>query len=254
MTALLQVRGVTKRYGGLVVVDGLDFEVGEHEIVALIGPNGAGKTTMMNAIAGSVAGWTGDIRFRDRPLRRLRPYAIARLGIARTFQVAQPFTQMTLLENVMVGALFGRSERLATSGARIRAMALLESLELAGQAHEPAESLNPAERKRLELARALSTEPQLVLMDELMAGLNAAEVAGVIELIRRIRDGGVSILMVEHVLSAVRSLSDRLIVLELGRKVAEGPADHVLADERVIDAYMGRRVIADMPPPDRGQP
>ena len=249
MTELLEVHGVSKRYGGLVVVDGLDFEVAEHAIVALIGPNGAGKTTILNAIAGSVDGWTGDIRFRERSLRRLRPYAIARLGIARTFQVAQPFTRMTLMENVMVGALFGRADRLATAAAREEAMALLDSVELGGKAHEPAESLNPAERKRLELAKALSTEPRLVLMDELMAGLNAAEVEEMVELIRRIRDRGVSILMVEHVMGAVSRLSDRVVVLELGRKVADGPPERVLADERVISAYMGRAIAEVQRPP-----
>ena len=241
MTALLDVRAVTKRYGALVAVAGVSFEVAERAIVAVIGPNGAGKTTMMNLVAGSVDDWTGEIDFQGRPLRGRRPYAIARLGIARTFQVAQPFTEMTLIENVMVGALFGRADRLGLPAARLKATELLETLDLGERTHEPAESLNPAERKRLELAKALSTEPRLMLIDELMAGLNAAEVDVMIQVLGRIRDHRVSILMVEHVMRAVTSLSDRVVVLDLGRKVAEGPAAHVLADERVIGAYLGRR-------------
>jgi branched-chain amino acid transport system ATP-binding protein len=247
MTALLEVRGVTKRYGALVVVAGVSFEVAEGTIVALIGPNGAGKTTTLNLIAGSSDDWTGEIHFRGRALRGRRPYAIARLGIARTFQVAQPFTEMTLIENVMVGALFGRADRLGIPGARGKAIDLLETLDLAEQAYQPAESLNPAQRKRLELARALSTEPRLILIDELMAGLNAAEVDVMIELLGRIRDSGISILMVEHVMRAVTSLSDRVVVLDLGRKVTEGPAAKVLANERVIGAYLGRRGMFGTP-------
>lgn len=241
MSVLLAVQAATKRYGGLVVVDELSFEVAEGTIVALIGPNGAGKTTTMNLIAGSVGSWTGEIRFGGRSIRRLRPHAIARLGIARTFQVSQPFTDMSLAENVLVGALFGRRERLSMSDARSRAMELLESVGLADLAHQPADSLNPAGRKRLELARALSTNPRLVLIDELMAGLNPTEVDAVIELVGRIRSEGISVLMVEHVMRVVSGLADRVVVLDLGRKIAEGPVDEVLHDDRVIDAYLGRR-------------
>jgi branched-chain amino acid transport system ATP-binding protein len=241
MTVLLDVQSVTKRYESLDAVDEVSFQVDEGKIVALIGPNGAGKTTTMNLIAGSVKKWTGEIYFRSRPIKRLRPHEIARLGVARTFQVAHPFTEMSLVENVMVGALFGRRKGMGVSAARMKALSVLESLSLADQADQPAESLNPAERKRLEIARALSMEPQLVLMDELMAGLNGAEVDVVIELIGRMRDDGISILMVEHVMRAVTSLADSVVVLDLGRKVAEGTAADVLGDELVIGAYLGRR-------------
>jgi branched-chain amino acid transport system ATP-binding protein len=241
MSARLEVHSVTKRYGGLIVVDEVSFEVAEGTIVSLIGPNGAGKTTTMNLIAGSIKSWTGEIRFCGQSLRRLRPHAIARLGIARTFQVSQPFTDMSLVDNVLVGALFGRRDRLAMSAARSKAMALLESVGLAEQAQEPAETLNPAGRKRLELARALSTDPRLVLIDELMAGLNPTEVDAMVELVDGIRSGGISILMVEHVMRVVTSLADRVVVLDLGKKIAEGPAVDILHDERVIDAYLGRR-------------
>jgi branched-chain amino acid transport system ATP-binding protein len=241
MTVLLDIQGVTKRYGNLRAVEGVSFQVAEGTIVGLIGPNGAGKTTIMNLIAGSVTRWSGEIYLRGRSLRGMRPYRIARLGVARTFQVAQPFTEMSLVENVMVGALFGRHAGLGMSAARMGALAILESVGLADQADQPAESLNAPARKRLEIARALSMEPQLVLMDELMAGLNAAEVDVVIELIGRLRGQGISILMVEHVMRAVSSLADHVVVLDLGRKVAEGPAPQVLGDELVIGAYLGRR-------------
>jgi branched-chain amino acid transport system ATP-binding protein len=243
VTPLLSVQGVTKRYGSLEAVAGVSLEVAEGAIVGLIGPNGAGKTTLMNLIAGSVGEWTGEIHFRGRPLRRLRPHDIARLGISRTFQVAQPFTEMSLVENVMVGALFGGRERLGVAGARSKALAILDATSLADRADRPAASLNPAERKRLEIAKALSSGPELVLLDELMAGLNATEVDAMMGLIGQLRDSGLSILMVEHVMRAVTSLADRVVVLDLGRKVAEGPPAEVLGDERVIGAYLGRRGI-----------
>ncbi len=240
MTALLEATEVTKRFGSLAALDGVAFELGEGEIVGLIGPNGAGKTTLVDVVTGSATGWTGEIRFRGRPLRGLRPHRIGRLGIARTFQIAQPFAGMTVLENVVVGGLYGHAEG-GLRVARERAEELLVELELDAKADEPAEALNAPERKRLEIARALSTAPALLLLDEVMAGLNAAEVDLAVGLIRRVHARGVTILLIEHVMQAISSLADRVIVLHHGVKLADGPTREVLSDEQVIGAYLGSR-------------
>jgi branched-chain amino acid transport system ATP-binding protein len=239
--ALLEARGVTMRYGRLAAVAGVSFQLEEGEILGLIGPNGAGKTTLVNVIAGSVKGWTGEIRFRGRSLRRLRPHRIARLGIARSFQIAQPFAGMSVIENVLVGALFAHRERARVAAARAKALAVLESLGLGEKAHLPADSLSAPERKRLEIAKALAMEPQLLLLDEVMAGLNPAEIDLAVEQIRRVRDEGVSILMIEHVMQAITSLADRVVVLHHGEKILDGPTADVLSDELLIGAYLGAR-------------
>jgi branched-chain amino acid transport system ATP-binding protein len=240
MTALLEARDVTKRYGNLAALDAVSFHVEEGEIVGLIGPNGAGKTTLVDVVSGSTPGWTGRIDFRGRPLRGLKPYRIGRLGIARTFQIAQPFTRMTVLENVVVGGLYGHAEG-GVRLARQRAAVLLDELGLSEKADEPAETLNAPERKRLELAKALSMDPTVLLLDEVMAGLNAAEIELAVELIRHVHKRGVTIVLIEHVMQAIASLADRVIVLHHGEKITEGPPEAVLADERVIGAYLGSR-------------
>jgi branched-chain amino acid transport system ATP-binding protein len=211
-----------------------------HEIIGLIGPNGAGKTTLVGVVSGATPGWTGRIDFRGRPLRGLKPYRIGRLGIARTFQIAQPFTRMTVLENVVVGGLYGHAEG-GVRLARQRAAVLLDELGLSEKANEPAETLNAPERKRLELAKALSMDPTVLLLDEVMAGLNAAEIELAVELIRHVHKRGVTIVLIEHVMQAIASLADRVIVLHHGEKITEGPPEAVLADERVIGAYLGSR-------------
>jgi branched-chain amino acid transport system ATP-binding protein len=240
MTALLEARDVTKRYGNLAALDAVSFHVEEGEIVGLIGPNGAGKTTLVDVVSGATPGWTGRIDFRGRPLRGLKPYRIGRLGIARTFQIAQPFTRMTVLENVVVGGLYGHAEG-GVRLARQRAAVLLDELGLSEKADEPAETLNAPERKRLELAKALSMDPTVLLLDEVMAGLNAAEIERAVELIRHVHKRGVTIVLIEHVMQAIASLADRVIVLHHGEKITEGPPEAVLADERVIGAYLGSR-------------
>ena len=239
MSTLLEARSVTKRYGSLAAVAAVSFELKEGEILGLIGPNGAGKTAMVNVIAGSVRGWTGEVRFGGRSLRRLRPYTIGRLGIARSFQIAQPFEAMTVAENVMVGALFGRRELRRVAAAREKALEILELLGLIDKADSPAQSLNAPERKRLEIARALAMEPQLLLLDEVMAGLNPADVDLAVERIRRVRAEGVSILLVEHVMQAIASLADRVIVLHHGKKILDGPTADVLSDELLVGLYLG---------------
>jgi branched-chain amino acid transport system ATP-binding protein len=240
--SLLELDGVTKRYGSLAALSDVSFAIGEHEIVGLIGPNGAGKTTLVNVVGGEAPGWEGEIRFGGRSLRGLKPYRIGRLGVARTFQIAQPFAGMSVLENVVVGGLYGH-EHGGLRAARARAEELLGELELESKADEPAESLTAPERKRLEIARALSTGPSLLLLDEVMAGLNASEVDLAVELIRKVHSGGVTILLIEHVMRAVTALADRVVVLHHGLKLVEGPAQEVLADERVIGAYLGSRSI-----------
>ena len=238
---LLDAKGVTMRYGNLAAVAGVSFELEEGEILGLIGPNGAGKTTLVNVIAGSVKGWTGEIRFRGRSLRRLRPHRIGRLGIARSFQIAQPFAGMSVVENVLVGALFAHRERRRVTAAHRNALAVLESLGLGGKADLPADRLSAPERKRLEIAKALAMEPQLLLLDEVMAGLNPVEIDLAVDQIRRVRAEGVSILMIEHVMQAITSLADRVVVLHHGEKILDGRTADVLGDELLIGAYLGVR-------------
>ena len=241
MSALLEARNVTKRYGNLAALAGVSFDLKEGEILGLIGPNGAGKTTLVNVITGAAPGWTGDIRFRGRSLQRLHPHRIGRLGIARSFQIAQPFAAMSVVENVMVGALYGRARRARVRAARASSLEILEPLGLAEKADLSAESLNPAERKRLEIAKALATEPELLLLDEVMAGLNATEIDLGVELIRHVREQGVTIVMIEHVMRAIASLADRVVVLHHGKKMLEGSPATVLSHELVIGAYLGAR-------------
>ena len=238
---MLEVRGLNRRFGSLRALADVSLDVHAGEIVAVIGPNGAGKSTLVNVIAGADSGWTGEVRFRGEDLRRGHADRHARSGIARTFQVAQPFRGMTVLENVMVGATHGHRERRGVAGATRAAMDLLHEFGLADRAGTEATQLNVPERKRLEIARALSTEPDLLLLDEVMAGLNPVEVEHAVALIRRVHERGVTILLIEHVMQVIASLSDRIVVLHHGQKLLEGTPDAVLEHPEVIDAYLGAR-------------
>jgi branched-chain amino acid transport system ATP-binding protein len=239
---VLEVRAVGQNFGRVAALRDVSFTIGDGEIVGLIGPNGAGKTTLVNLISGILPGWTGDVLFRGRSIRGLKPYRIGHLGISRTFQIAQPFGNMTTIENVMVGAMFGQAAgRETVWTARGIAEGVLEFVGLEAKADVPAESLNVPERKRLEMARALAMNPTLLLLDEVMAGLNRTEVARAVELIKRIRNRGVAILVIEHVMKAIVSLSDRIVVLHHGERIMAGTPDVVLSDARVIDAYLGAR-------------
>ncbi len=243
MTALLELHKVSKRFGGLQALRDLSFEVREGEILGLIGPNGAGKSTLFNVINGVFVPETGRIVFKGIDITGDRPYRIARHGLARTHQIVQPLTNMTVLENCMVGACFGR-ENLPLHRAQEAARDAIAIAGLEDRAAMLAIHLTIAGKKRLELARALAARPALLLLDEVLAGLNPTEVEHMIGVVRRIRERGIAILIIEHLMQAIMSLSDRIVVLNFGVKLAEGVPGEVAADAQVIEAYLGDPKLA----------
>jgi branched-chain amino acid transport system ATP-binding protein len=239
---LLEAKGLTKRFRGLQAIDNVSFDLHEGEMLGLIGPNGAGKTTLVSLISGTLNADGGSLFFEGKPIDHLLPYERAHLGIGRTFQVTKPFPRLTVLENVAVGALFGLGGGVHDlKEAREQARVLLDFTGLAHRADQQGDQLGGPDRKRLELAKALALRPKLLLLDEVMAGLNPSEVDEVVAIVKKIRDSGTSILVIEHVMRAIRSLSDRIIVLHHGEMLADGEPNAILTDTRVIDAYLGKR-------------
>ena len=243
MRTLLEVVDLEKHFGGLAAVEGLSFSVHEGEILGLIGPNGAGKSTVFNLVNGVYPPDRGRVVFRDADITGLEPFRVARRGIARTHQIVQPLTTMTVLDNCVVGACFGR-ENLSLGRASEVALEVAAFVGLEDRLGDPAGQLTVAGKKRLELARALCARPLLLLLDEVLAGLNPTEIENMVGVIRRIREQGISILIIEHVMQAIMSLSDRVIVLSSGRMLAEGSPAEVVNNPAVIEAYLGDPELA----------
>jgi len=237
---LLEVQGLSKSFGGLMAVRGLDFAVEEGEILGLIGPNGSGKTTTLNLITGFLRPDSGRIMFRGVDVAGLARWKVCRQGIARTFQLVKPFLDLTALENVMAGRAYGREPTRNLRAAAEESRKLLQQVGLLDKAEVPAKHLSLMQRKRLELARALATRPQLLLLDEPMAGLNLAEAEEAMRLVRRIRDSNITIIVVEHIVKAILGLSDRIVVLNMGKKIAEGPPREIVHNPKVIEVYLGQ--------------
>ena len=239
--ALFEFDNVTKSFGGLRAVREVSFSLGPQEIVGLIGPNGAGKTTVFNLVTGMMKPDSGKIMFDRQEITRLAPYQICRRGIARTFQLVRTFNRLTALENVMAGRAYGSMPADHIKQARAEAEQILELTGLSNKRLHRAASLGLVDRKRLEIARALATRPKLLLLDEMFAGLNTAEIDDAIDLVKKIRDSGVSLIVVEHVMKVIMGISDRVVVLTVGAKIADGPPREVVGDEQVIKAYLGKR-------------
>ena len=240
---MLQVRGLTRRFAGLTAVKDVSFTLERGEVLGLIGPNGAGKTTLLSMISGTLAPSAGQIVFEGHDITALPAFRRAHLGIGRTFQIMRPFPGLTVLDNVAIGALFGNTNKKALTAAREAARECLHRVDLHGRVDHRADELGGPDRKRLELAKALAMSPRMLLLDEVMAGLNLVEIDEVIGVIKSLRAQGLGILVIEHVMKAVRSLSDRVLVLHHGERIAEGTSDQVLSDPAVVEAYLGKRKV-----------
>ncbi len=238
---ILTGQHVSRHFGSLRAVDDVDFEVRAGEILGIIGPNGAGKTTLLSLINGTLPITQGKIFFRGKQISGKKPYQIAELGISRTFQIVKPFPGMTALENVALGALFGRNRERDMSRAKERAAETLKRVRIEGKEYVSVEKLNVSERKRLELARALTQNPDLLLLDEVMAGLTPREIEDIMALIQEVRRAGTTLMVIEHVMKAIMGISSRIVVLHHGQKIAEGTPAEISENRQVIAAYLGEK-------------
>ncbi len=237
---MLEIRDVTKAFGGLKAISNLSARLERNQFLGVIGPNGAGKTTLLNLVTGYLRPTAGSIAFEGRVIDRLHPFEICRLGVARTFQVVRPFVEMSVEDNVMIGALFSGREQLGVSAARDRARKPLELVGLYDKRHFLAGALTLGEKKKLELARALATGPRLLLLDEVMAGLPQGEIDGLMEVLERIHEQGMTILMIEHLVHVIVRLAQHVVVLNFGEKLFEGPPGSVIEHPAVIESYLGK--------------
>jgi len=243
MTTLLQVQGVTKRFGGLQALTNVTFNLPEGQIMGLIGPNGAGKTTLFNCINGVYTPEEGKILFQGENVTGSKTYNMAKRGLARTHQIVQPLNELTVQENIMAGACFGRENHNLHDAAEI-AIEVMDFVGLDTRADQLAASLNIAQKKRLEMARALAARPYLLLLDEVLAGLNPSEIGEMVETVKKIRDRGITIIMIEHVMKAVMNVSDHMLVLDYGQQIAEGTPTEIANNPQVIEAYLGDPELA----------
>ena len=241
---ILEGEGVSKSFGGLAALCHVDFNVDQGQVVGLIGPNGAGKTTLFNLISGALVPDAGEIRFKGKKITGSKPHQICRGGVARTFQSVKVFGNMPAFENVLLGSLFGKSTGMSSADAAREAAELLEFVGLSAMRATSAKDLILANQKRLEVARALATKPELLLLDELMAGLNPTEVAQAMEMITRIREKGITIFMIEHVMKAIMNVCDRIMVLHHGEKIAEGTPQEIATSRTVVEVYLGEQTYA----------
>jgi branched-chain amino acid transport system ATP-binding protein len=236
---ILEIKGLSKAFGGLIAIKDLDFTVKEGEIVGLIGPNGSGKTTLFNLISGVLKPDKGKIKFNGKEITGLKPYEVCQCGIARTFQLTKPFTHMTVLQNVMVARMNGSDPVRDMRQAGAECEGILERTGLGGKGSWVAATFGLVDRKRLEIAKALATKPRLLLLDEMMSGLTPSEMEDAIQLVRSIWNSGITLIVVEHVMKAILEISSRLMVISYGEKIAEGGPQEVVHNEKVIEAYLG---------------
>jgi len=241
---ILEGQGVNKYFGGLAAVSNVDFHVDQGEIVGLIGPNGAGKTTLFNLISAALPVSSGEIRFKGQKLNGLKPHQICQMGVSRTFQETKVFGNMPVFQNALVGAFFGTPTHISGTDAAREAGQALEFVGLSAMSATPIQDLTLVNQKRVEVARALATKPELLLLDELMAGLNPAEVSEAMELVTRIRDKGITIFMVEHVMKAIMGICGRVMAFHHGEKIAEGTPREIAANKKVIEIYLGEETNA----------